>query len=244
MTNPWEVYACALNDELICRHLKAFLARKSSIFKDDLAKLRTPKQQQKEAKCARRFDWKHLAVEFSFSVFIIHSSLHNCHWLTLQPSRSTAEKQQRSAQQMFMIYFVYSTSVSNVWKSRGTKLITRQPKAAATIAANSLQALEGFTFASHVQGNLNFSYQNIVHNDNDGAWNTCCSRPNSHTLSDLNLCSIRFPPAAWIMNSTFSSGIWITKLLMMRAAPARFLTHKPSRYNLRRLPRTKWIANI
>lgn len=89
-----------------------FIERKSSTLK-----------QQKEAKCARRFDWKHLVEEFCwcFTVFIVHSSLHNCHWLTLQSYRSRSTNS-RDQLRKCLWFIILSSSrwvcFKNIWKSQ------------------------------------------------------------------------------------------------------------------------------
>lgn len=80
------------------------------------AKLHTLwQQQQKEAKCARRFDWKHLAVEFSFvlvfflslfSSFIVHYTI-AIDWLCSHPEAETTEICWANVYDLYL----------NVWKS-------------------------------------------------------------------------------------------------------------------------------
>lgn len=151
--------------------------------------------------------WRRNFLSFSlFSSFIVHYTI-AIDWLCSHPEA----EQQRSVEQMFMIYNLFSVCVLNVWK------LVFQPEEVSD-DRNKL-FLMYFLFFSSFHRTLQ-TVQSFPHR-----WwclNICFILPRINKKK-RNLCLIRFSPTAQIMNSTFSSVIWITKLLMMRTSPAQFL---------------------
>lgn len=97
-----KVYACALNDKLIHHQIHCSLFRFRQKTRERNVKF-IVEQQKKEKKAKARDDlieniwrWNFSSLFASLSsVFIVHSSLHNCHWLTSQPSRSSRSRNSR-----------------------------------------------------------------------------------------------------------------------------------------------------
>lgn len=133
---------------------------------------------------------------FSVFSFIVHSSLHNCHWLTLQPSRSrTAEICWANVDDLFGFCAALCFEFGCLAVEQASA--TRRPLTCAVgglvIAFQNSRDVWGFVhpmFSSHI------------------------NKPKSARLDFAEGMNYEF-------NRIFIS-IWIRELLMMRASPARF----------------------
>lgn len=112
------MYACACNDKLIRQNNVGKLMSFPEISRKTQHQL-AEWNQTRETIWLKTSGWGILrflrSLSRLFSVFFLHSSLHNCHWLTLQASRlesshpEAQKQQQRSVEQMFMIYKCFSS---------------------------------------------------------------------------------------------------------------------------------------